>query len=31
MRVKEELASLKKADINSLILFALFRLRDMPE
>lgn len=31
MRVKEELANLKKADIYSLILFALFRLRDIPE
>lgn len=31
MKVKEELTNLKKADIYSLILFALFRLRDIPE
>lgn len=31
MRVKEELSKLKEMDVYSLILFALFKLRDIPE
>ena len=31
MRVKEEFVKLKKTDVYSLILFALFKLRDIPE
>ena len=31
MRVKEEFIKLKKTDVYSLILFALFKLRDIPE
>lgn len=31
MRVKEELAQLKKADIYSLMVFALFKLKNIPE
>lgn len=31
MRIKEELAQLKNTDIYSLMLFALFKLRNIPE
>lgn len=31
MRIKEELAKLKDVDVYSLILFAMFKLRDVPE
>ena len=31
MRIKEELLKLKEMDIYSLVLFALFKLRDIPE
>ena len=31
MRIKEELVKLKEMDIYSLILFSLFKLRDIPE
>jgi len=31
MRIKDELAKLKETDVYSLILFSLFKLRDIPE
>lgn len=31
MRIKEELVKLKEMDVYSLILFALFKLKDIPE
>ena len=30
-KIKEELAKLKDSDIYSLIMFALFKIRDIPE
>ncbi len=31
MKIKEELAKLKDVDVYSLVLFAMFKLRDVPE